>query len=49
MRNKRIETAAEAAAIIRAALPKEQKEERVFVIIIGGAEGFVSLAESGMQ
>ena len=28
----RIETAAQAAAIIRAALPKEQKEERVFVL-----------------
>ena len=27
-----IETAAQAAAIIRAALPKEQKEERVFVL-----------------
>ena len=32
MRNKRIETAAEAAALIRAALPKDQKEERVFVL-----------------
>jgi len=29
---KRIETAAQAAAIIRAALPKKQKEERVFVL-----------------
>ena len=28
----RIETAAQAAAIIRAELPKEQKEERVFVL-----------------
>ena len=28
----RIETAAQAAAIIRGALPKEQKEERVFVL-----------------
>ena len=28
----RIETAAQAAALIRAALPKEQKEERVFVL-----------------
>ena len=28
----RIETTAQAAAIIRAALPKEQKEERVFVL-----------------
>lgn len=28
----RIETAADAAAIFRAALPKEQKEERVFVL-----------------
>lgn len=28
----RIESAAQAAAIIRAALPKEQKEERVFVL-----------------
>lgn len=27
-----IETATQAAAIIRAALPKEQKEERVFVL-----------------
>ena len=29
---KRIETAAQAAAIIRAVLPKDQKEERVFVL-----------------
>ena len=28
----RVESAAQAAAIIRAALPKEQKEERVFVL-----------------
>lgn len=28
----RVESAAEAAAMIRAALPKEQKEERVFVL-----------------
>ena len=28
----RIETAADAAAMIRAALPKEQREERVFVL-----------------
>ena len=34
-----IESAAQAAAIIRAALPKEQKEERVFV----------SLAELGLR
>ena len=27
-----VESAAQAAAIIRAALPKEQKEERVFVL-----------------
>jgi len=32
MPEKRIETAAQAAAIIRAALPKKQKEERVFVL-----------------
>ena len=32
MRNQRIESAAQAAAIIRAALPKVQKEERVFVL-----------------
>ena len=32
MKKKRIETATQAAAIIRAALPKEQKEERVFVL-----------------
>ena len=31
-----IETAAQAAAIIRAALPKEQKEERVFVLPLDG-------------
>ena len=33
----RIETAAQAAAIIRAALPKEQKEERVFVLPLDGS------------
>ena len=32
MKEIRIETAAQAAAIIRTALPKEQKEERVFVL-----------------
>ena len=32
MPEKRIETAAQVAAIIRAALPKKQKEERVFVL-----------------
>ena len=31
-----IETAAQAAAMIRAALPKEQKEERVFVLPLDG-------------
>ena len=33
----RVETAAQAAAIIRAALPKEQKEERVFVLPLDGS------------
>ena len=32
----RIETAAQAAAFFRAALPKEQKEERVFVLPLDG-------------
>ena len=32
----RIETAAQAAALIRAALPKEQKEERVVVLPLDG-------------
>ena len=32
MPGERIETAAQAAAIIRAVLPKDQKEERVFVL-----------------
>ena len=32
----RIETAAQAAAMFRAALPKEQKEERVFVLPLDG-------------
>ena len=32
MPRERIETAAQAAAIIRAVLPKDQKEERVFVL-----------------
>ena len=32
MQRQRIESAAQAAAIIRAALPKVQKEERVFVL-----------------
>lgn len=31
-----IETAAQAAALFRAALPKEQKEERVFVLPLDG-------------
>ena len=31
-----IETAAQAAAMFRAALPKEQKEERVFVLPLDG-------------
>ena len=33
---KRIETAAQAAALFRTALPKEQKEERVFVLPMDG-------------
>ena len=33
----RIETAADAVAMIRAALPKEQKEERVFVLPMDGS------------
>ena len=36
MKKKRIETAADAAAMIWAALPKEQKEERVFVLPLDG-------------
>lgn len=36
MQNERIETAAQAAAIIRAVLPKDQKEERVFVLPLDG-------------
>ena len=32
----RVETAADVAAMIRAALPKEQKEERVFVLPLDG-------------
>ena len=31
-----VETAADAAAMFRAALPKEQKEERVFVLPLDG-------------
>ena len=33
----RIETSAQAAAMLRSALPKEQKEERVFVLPLDGS------------
>ena len=36
VQSRQIETAADAAAIIRTALPKEQKEERVFVLPLDG-------------